>query len=110
MIDGTHFTRTGLGIRIAKEAIRGKWHAIAQPAAQDIAHGDAPSLSQNIQAGEFERGQHLSSIVVPRCGWIRDEESHFLQACGIVSYQIRLDCPEYEFGGFAAPTHFAEPD
>ena len=98
------------GFGIAEEAVGGERDAVAQPAAENLADRHAPGLSQNVEAGEFQRGQNLRPVVVERRRGIGDQEAHLLDARGVVAHQVGLHGAEDGFGRFAAAAHFAEPD
>ena len=97
-------------IGVAEEAVGGKRDAVAQAAAEDLADRNAPGLSQNVETGEFQRGQNLRPIVVERRGGIGDQEAHLLDAGRVVAHQVRLHRAENRFGRFAAAAHFAQTD
>src|SRR5216684_3105008 len=110
LLDRTNLPGARLRIRIPKKTIRGEWHFLTQPSAENVAHRHSPRLSQNIEARKFQRRQNLSPVIIKRCSWIGDEKSHLLQTGRIVSNQIRLHGSEYRFGRFPAPTHLAQSD
>src|ERR1039457_6120445 len=110
LVDGADLALSGGGVGVTEEAVGGKRDAVAQASAEDLGDRHAPGLSENVEAGEFQRGQNLRAIVVKGRGGIGDEEAHLLEAGGVVPHQIRFHGAERRLGRFAAATHFAQPD
>ena len=98
------------GFGIAEEAVGGERHAVAQAAAQNLADRHAPGLPQNVEAGEFQRRQHLRAVVVERRRGVGDQEAHLLEPRRVVAHQVRLHGAEHGLGRFAAAAHFAQAD
>ena len=69
-----------------------------------------PSLAEDIEAGELQRGENLRAVVVERRGGVGDQEAHLFEARRVVADQIGLHGAEDGFGRFAAAAHFAQPD
>ncbi len=100
----------GLRIGVAEEAVasrRARGRAAGRP---ECRNRHAPGLAQDIEAGEFQRRQHLRPVVIQRRGGVGDEEAHLLETRRIVAHQIRLHGAEHGFGRFAAAAHFAQAD
>ena len=98
-------------VRVAEEAVRRERHAVAQPAAEDVADRHAPRLAEDVEAGELQRRQDLRAVVVERRGRIGDHEPHLLEARRIMADEIAASCARNDgLGRFAAAAHLAEPD
>ena len=95
---------------VSEEQVRRKRHAIADAAAENVAHRHAPRLSQQIETRELDRGDHLRAVVVERCGGIGEQEPHLFEPRRIAADEIRLQRADAGHGGFAAAAHFSEPD
>ena len=77
------------GIRVAEETVGREGDAVAQAAAEDVADRDAPGLAEDVEAGEFERGEDLGAVVVERRGRVGDQEAHLFEARGVVADEVR---------------------
>ena len=95
---------------VSEEQVRREGHAIADAAAENVAHRDAPRLSEQIETRELDCGDHLRAVVVERCGGIGEQKPHLLEPRGIAADEIRLQRADAGHGRFAAAAHFAEPD
>src|SRR5262245_54757376 len=108
LLNRTDLSAARVWIRITKEAVRRKSHAVAQAPAKNVADWNAPRLPENIQTRKLDSREDLRAIVVKRCSGICDEEADFLKTRGIVPNEITFHRTEYTFRRFAASTHFAE--
>src|SRR5262249_38303517 len=97
LVCGPDFPNAVLGVRIAKEEIGGEWNSLSQPAAEDFRYGHPPLLSENVQAGEFERRENLGAVVVERCGRIGNQEPHLLDPRRITPEQVGFQSPKCRF-------------
>ena len=75
---------------IAVEEVRRERDAVPDPTTENVADGHAPRLPEDIQAREFDRGNHLGSIVVKRGGRVREQEAHLFEPGRIAAEEVRL--------------------
>ncbi len=110
LIDGAYFAGAVPRIGIAEKTVAREGHAVAQAAAENLAYRRIPGLAENIQAGEFQRGQRLRAVVIQGGGGVGDEEPHLFETRRIVTNQVGFHGAEHRFGRFAAAAHFAQTD
>ena len=97
-------------VRVAVEQVRRKRHAIADAPAENVTDGHAPRLAEQIETGEFKRGDDLRSVVVERCGRVREHEPHFLQPRRVAADERRLQREHRRDRRLTPAAHFTEPD
>ena len=110
LLGGPDLAAAGLGSRVAEEEVRGERHALAQPAAEDLADRHAPLLAEDVEAGELERGHELRAVVVERGGRVRDQEAHLLERAGSWPTRYGFSPWKAASAALAAAAHLAEAD
>jgi len=98
-----------LRVRVPEEEVRGERHPVTQAAAQELGHGHAPFLPQDVEARELQSGEDLRAVVIERRRRVGDDEAQLLDARGIAPEQIGLQALESGDGAFTASAHLPEP-
>src|SRR5690606_38715874 len=88
LVEGPHLAAAGVVVRVPEEEVGCEGNLGANGAAQDVAYGDAPFLSEDVEAGEFQSCEKLRAVVVERRGRIGDAESHLLEVRRAAAHQV----------------------
>ena len=96
--------------RVPEEQVRRERNPIAHAPAEDVADRHSPRLPEQVEAGKFERGDHLRAIVVERRGRVREQEPHLLEQRRVAADERSLQRQHRRNRRLAAAAHLAEPD